>query len=185
MTVKVAVLVGSLRKDSLSGALAHALAEVAGPELDLQQITIGDLPFYNPDLDTDTPPEPWTRLRKEVGAAQAVLFVTPEYNRTFPAVIKNALDVGSRPYGSSVWDGKPAAIASQSPGATGGFGANHHLRQPMVFLNMPMMQQPEVYLSRSADYFDDKGHLTNDGTRDFLTGFMKAFAEWIERTTRS
>lgn len=182
MTVKIAVLAGSLRKNSISGALAKTLADIAGPDLALTEVAIGDLPLYNPDLDDEgTPPEQWARLRKDIAAADAVLFVTPEYNRSVPAALKNALDVGSRPYGKSVWDGKPAAIISQSPGMIGGFGANHHLRQPLVFLNMPILQQPEVYLSRSADLFDENGTLTNDGTRDFLKKFLQSFAQWIDQ----
>ena len=108
-----------------------------------------------------------------------VLFVTPEYNRSVPGVLKNAIDVGSRPYGKSAWDGKPGAVVSVSPGAIGGFGANHHLRQSLVFLNMPAMQQPEAYIGGADKLFDASGKLTNDGTREFLQKFMAAFAAWI------
>lgn len=182
MPTKVAVLVGSLRKGAFSRSIALAVKELAAPRLDLELVEIGDLPFYNPDLD-EAPPAPWTRFRAAIAKSQAVLFVTPEYNRTLPAVLKNALDVGSRPYGQSVWNGKPAAIISQSPGATGGFGANHHLRQPLVFLNMPILQQPEAYLSKVNELLDDQGKLNNAGTREFLTGYVNAFADWIERVT--
>lgn len=184
MTVKVAVLVGSLRKGAFTRSIALALKELAAPSLALDLIEIGDLPFYNPDLDEDGTPASWTRFRRQVAGYDAVLFVTPEYNRTFPAVLKNALDVGSRPYGQSVWDGKPAAIVSASPGSIGGFGANHHLRQPLVFLNMPILQQPEAYLSKVADVLDGEGRLNNEGTKEFLTGFLKAFADWIALTSR-
>jgi chromate reductase len=142
------------------------------------------LPFYNQDLETDPPPVPWTAFRQRVKAADAVLFVTPEYNRSVPAVLKNALDVGSRPYGSSVWDRKPGAVVSGSPGAIGAFGANHHLRQSLVFLNVPTMQQPEAYVGHADKLFDEHGKLVSDGTRKFLQEFMQAFANWVE-TIRS
>ena len=138
------------------------------------------MPLYNQDLD-DTPPEPWEILRRSVRSASAVLFVTPEYNRSVPGVLKNAIDIASRPYGQNVFDGKPAAIVSQTPGTMGGFGANHALRQSLVFLNMPTLPQPEVYLANVASMFDDAGALTNDATRSFLASFMQAFAEWIDR----
>ncbi|HAF82255.1 MAG TPA: ACP phosphodiesterase, partial [Brevundimonas sp.] len=116
-------------------------------------------------------------------AVQAVLFVTPEYNRSIPGALKNALDVGSRPYGRSIWAGKPAAIVSVSPGAIGAFGANHHLRQPLVFLNMPTMQQPEAYVGNVAGLLNEEdGRLKNEGTREFLKEFLDAFAAWIEKT---
>jgi chromate reductase len=175
----VAVIVGSLRANSFSGFLARVLADVAPDRLKLRQVGIGDLPLYNQDDDAE-PPAPWENFRAAVRPASAVLFVTPEYNRSVPAPLKNAIDVGSRPYGQSVFDGKPAAIASQSPGAMGGFGANHAIRQSLVFLNMPTMAQPEFYLSRSAGLFDATGALTDDGTRKFLATFMQTFATWID-----
>jgi chromate reductase, NAD(P)H dehydrogenase (quinone) len=182
--MNVCVLVGSLRKASFNGMLANALISLAPSSLKLDIVEIGQLPFYNQDLDTDPPPAPWTAFRQRVKAADAVLFVTPEYNRSVPAVLKNALDVGSRPYGSSVWDRKPGAVASSSPGAIGAFGANHHLRQSLVFLNVPTMQQPEAYLSHVDKLFDEDGKLASEGTRKFLQGFMQAFAKWVE-TIRS
>jgi len=109
------------------------------------------------------------------------LFITPEYNRSIPAVLKNAIDVGSRPYGESVWDGKPGAVLSVSPGALGGFGANHHLRQSLVFLNVPTMQQPEAYIGNAAKLFDGSGNLNNDSIMDFITKFMHAFEVWVLR----
>jgi chromate reductase, NAD(P)H dehydrogenase (quinone) len=178
----VAVLVGSLRKDGFSSRLADALSGLAPERLSLRRVAIGDLPLYNQDLD-ETPPKPWKDFRQSVGQAAAVLFVTPEYNRSVPAPMKNAIDVGSRPYGKSVFGGKPAAVASQSPGAMGGFGANHAIRQSLVFLNMPTMPQPEVYFARSGDQFDEKGALTNDGTKTFLASFMQAFADWVDLHT--
>jgi chromate reductase len=180
MSVKVAVVVGSLRKGSYNRAVAEALKELAAPRLALEIVEIGDLPLYNADLEED-PPAPWRRFRQAIAAHQAVLFVTPEYNRSIPAPLKNALDVGSRPYGQSVWDNKPAAIVSASPGMVGGFGANHHLRQPLVFLNMPILQQPEVYLSRVDQAIDADGRLSDAKTREFLGKFVDAFAAWIER----
>jgi chromate reductase len=182
--MNVCVLVGSLRKASFSGMLANALISLAPSSLQLDAVEIGQLPFYNQDLDTDAPPAPWTAFRQRIKVADAVLFVTPEYNRSVPAVLKNALDVGSRPYGSSVWDRKPGAIVSSSPGAIAAFGANHHLRQSLVFLNVPTLQQPEAYISHVDKLFDEHGKLVSDGTRKFLQQFMQAFANWVE-TTRS
>jgi chromate reductase len=178
-TRKVAVFVGSLRKDSFNRKIAEALAEVAPPSLKLEIVEIGQLPFYNQDVEEHAP-ESWTAFRQKIRDADAVLFVTPEYNRSVPGVLKNAIDVGSRPYGHSAWDGKPGAVVSASPGAIGGFGANHHLRQSLVFLNVPAMQQPEAYIGNVASLFDEQGKLTNEGTRDFLKKFMQAFAAWIE-----
>src|SRR5258708_12905732 len=151
--MNVCVLVGSLRKASLNGMLANALMSLAPSSLKLDIVEIGQLPFYNQDLEIDPPPAQWTAFRQRIKAADAVLFVTPEYNRSVPAALKNALDVGSRPYGSSVWDRKPGAIVSSSPGAIGGFGANHHLRQSLVFLNVPTMQQPDTYVTHLDKLF--------------------------------
>ena len=145
MAFRVAVLVGSLRKDSLNRKFARALAAAAPPELSLEIVEIGQLPLYNQDDDAN-PPAPSVAFKEKIAAADAVLFVTPEYNRSVPGVLKNAIDVGSRPYGSSVWNGKPGAVISVSPGGVGGFGANHHLRQSLVFLNVPVLQQPEAYV---------------------------------------
>jgi chromate reductase, NAD(P)H dehydrogenase (quinone) len=183
--MNVCVLVGSLRKASLNGMLANALISLAPPSMKLEVVEIGQLPFFNQDLETDSTPAQWTTFRQRVKAADAVLFVTPEYNRSVPAALKNALDVGSRPYGSSVWDRKPGAIVSGSPSAIGAFGANHHLRQSLVFLNVPTLQQPEVYLSHVDKLFDEHGKLNNDGTRKFLQEFMQAFAKWVETVRRS
>ncbi len=181
---RVAVLVGSLRGGSYSRRIAHALAALAPPSLDLEIVEIGDLPFYDEDLDGAHPPEPWTRLRRQVREADAVLFVTPEYNRSLPAVLKNALDVASRPYGHSAWAGKPGAVVSTSVGALGGFGANHHLRQSLVFLDVYTMQQPEAYIGNTAKLFDpqDQGALPSDErAAGQLRGFIDAFAAWVER----
>jgi chromate reductase, NAD(P)H dehydrogenase (quinone) len=180
--MNVCVLVGSLRRASFTGMLANTLMSLAPSSMKPEVVEIGQLPFYNQDLERliDPPPAPWTAFRQRVKTADAVLFVTPEYNRSVPAVLKNALDVGSRPYGSSVWDRKPGAVVSGSPGAIGAFGANHHLRQSLVFLNVPTMQQPEAYVSHVDKLFDEHGKLVSDGTRKFLQEFMQAFANWVE-----
>ena len=182
--MNVCVLVGSLRKASFNGMLANALTALAPASLKFEFAGLGELPLYNEDLETTAAPAPWTAFRQRVKAADAVLFVTPEYNRSVPAVLKNALDVGSRPYGRSVWDRKPGEIVSGSPGAIGGFGANHHLRQSLVFLNVPTLQQPEAYLGHVDKLFDEHGKLAGDSTRKFLEGIMQAFASWAE-TVRS
>ena len=178
---KVAVVVGSLRKGSYNRMVAHALMELAPESLALEVVEIGQLPLYDQDADSGTPPSAWSAFRQQVKAADAVLFVTPEYNRSVPGVLKNAIDVGSRPYGQSAWDGKPGAVVSVSPGALGAFGANHHLRQSLVFLNVPVLQQPEAYIGGAADLFDASGKLKNDSTRDFLKKLMQSFAAWIEK----
>ena len=178
---KVAVVVGSLRKGSYNRMVAHALAEVAPQSLALEIVEIGQLPLYDQDADTASPPPAWTAFRQQVKGAEALLFVTPEYNRSVPGALKNAIDVGSRPYGQSAWDGKPGAVVSVSPGALGAFGANHHLRQSLVFLNVPVLQMPEAYIGGAADLFDANGKLKNDSTREFLKKFMHAFAAWVDK----
>jgi chromate reductase len=175
----VAVLVGSLRKGSLNRKMAEALAAMAQPALQCRFVEIGDLPLYDPDLEGADAPAAWKRMREQVAACDALLFVTPEYNRSVPGALKNAIDVGSRPYGQSVWAGKPGAVVSVSPGAIGGFGANHHLRQSMVFLDVPMLQQPEAYIGGADKLFDEQGQVTNQGTREFLARFLQAFGDWI------
>jgi len=179
-TRNVVVLVGSLRKDSFNQKIAQAFAVLAQPSLSCEIVKIGDLALYNPDLDTSAPPAEWTAFRARVKSADAVLFVTPEYNRSIPAALKNALDVGSRPSGKSVWNGKPGAVVSASPGAMGGFGANHHLRQSLVSLNVPTMPQPEAYLGGIDKAFDAQGNLTAERTRELLQKFATAFHAWIE-----
>jgi chromate reductase len=174
----VAVIVGSLRKDSINRKVANALIALAPSSLALSIVDIGGLPLYNQDDDA-SPPAAWTTFRERVKAAGAVLFVTPEHNRSVPAALKNALDIASRPYGQNAWSGKPGAVVSASPGAVGGFGANHHLRQSLVFLNVPTLQQPEAYLGAADKLFDTGGKLVNDGTHKFLQQFMQTFALWI------
>jgi chromate reductase len=177
----VAVLVGSLRKASYNRKMALALERLAPDHLKLAIVEIRDLPLYDEDLEAAGAPPAWVTFRSAVGGADAVLFVTPEYNRSVPGGLKNAIDVGSRPYGQSVWSRKPCAVVSVSPGAIGGFGANHHLRQSLVFLDMPVLQQPEAYVGSAATLFAEDGSIVSDGTRKFLTGLMTAFADLIER----
>ena len=179
---RIAVLVGSLRKESLNRKMAKALTALAPESLRLEQVEIGGLPLYDQDRDND-PPAEWTNFREIVRRYDGVLFVTPEYNRSIPGVLKNAIDVGSRPYGKSVWDGKPGAVVSVSPGAIGGFGANHHLRQVLVFLNVPTMQQPEAYIGGAATLFDESGNFANDSIKGFATKFLSAFAAWVALNT--
>ena len=180
MAYKIAIIVGSLREGSLNRKVARSICALRNDNLECSMIEIGDLPLYNQDLDTD-PPEQWARFRKEVGAADGVLFVSPEYNRGVPGVLKNAIDVGSRPYGQSVFDKKPAAIVTASPGSIGGFGANHQIRQAGVFLNMPMMQQPEAYLGHvSDDSFDESGCLKEGPLKALITTLAHAFHDWVD-----
>jgi chromate reductase len=178
----VAVLVGSLRKASYNRKMALALAKLAPETLTLSIVEIRALPLYDEDQEAAGAPAAWVEFRSAVRGADAVLFVTPEYNRSVPGGLKNAIDVGSRPYGQSVWARKPCAVVSVSPGAIGGFGANHHLRQSLVFLDMPVLQQPEAYVGGAATLFAEDGSIASDGTRKFLTGLMTAFAAVIERT---
>ena len=177
----VAVIVGSLRKDSASRKIAKAVAALAPHNLAFRFIEIGDLPAYDQDLETDAPPAAWTRFRDEVAEADAVLFVTPEYNRSYPGFVKNAIDVGSRPWGKAVWTEKPALVISTSAGALGGFGANHHLRQALSFFNMPILGQPEAYIGNSIGLFDEAGALKDEGTAEFFRSIGAAFAAHIER----
>lgn len=174
----VAVIVGSLRKDSASRKVARAL-EALTPNLKFTEIAIGDLPHFDQDLES-TPPAEWLAFREQIKPFDAVLFVTPEYNRSVPGVLKNAIDVGSRPYGSSVWNGKPGAVISVSPGGIGGFGANHHLRQSLAFLNVPVLSQ-EAYVGNAFSLFGDTGELVNEATTEFLRAYGQAFSVWIER----
>ncbi|HCD83588.1 MAG TPA: NADPH-dependent FMN reductase [Agrobacterium sp.] len=180
----VAVFVGSLRKGSFNRKIAQALIGLASDDLKLEIVEIRDLSLYNPDLDEGTPPAAWSAFRDRVRGFDAVLFVTPEYNRSVPAALKNALDVGSRPYGKSVWSGKPGAVVSVSPGALGAFGANHHLRQSLVFLDVPTLQQPEAYIGEVGSLIAEDGGLAKPETAKFLSAFLARFAEWIAHNRR-
>jgi chromate reductase len=176
-TFHVAVLVGSLRKASFTRQFAMALPGVTPPSLALSVVEL-PLTLYNQDLEEAGAPADWVAFRTQVARADAVLFVTPEYNRSVPGALKNAIDVGSRPPKESVWPGKPGGVISLGLGALGGFGANHHLRQALVFVNVPVMQQPEAYIPNMATLFNDDGTF-KDATRDFAAKFMTAFGEWV------
>jgi chromate reductase len=182
---RVGMLIGSLRKDAYSRKLGNALQRLAPASLAIETIEFGDLPLYNQDIeDSGDLPHEWESFREAISRCDGLLFVTPEYNRSVPGGLKNAIDVGSRPYGKSAWEKRPAAVASISPGAIGAFGANHHLRQSLVFLDVPVMPQPEAYVGGAADLFDDRGELTKEDTRKFLASFMQAFADWVAKNAR-
>lgn len=177
----VGLIVGSLRQGAFTRMMARALPELAPPSLQFVDIEIGDLPLYNEDLETGSPPAPWTRFRQRVQDADGILFITPEYNRSIPGALKNALDVGSRPWGRSAWDGKPAAVMSQSPGALGGMAAAHHLRQVLLAVNLAAMPHPEIYVPLVATLFDEQGRLENAQARELVKGFLQTFTVWLER----
>jgi NAD(P)H-dependent FMN reductase/ketosteroid isomerase-like protein len=176
---KVALIVGSLRARSYSRQIANALIDLAPAALACRIVEIGELTLYNQDLDTASPAA-WTAFRAALKESDAVLFVTPEYNRSMPGVLKNALDIASRPGGQSVLNGLPAGVVSVTPYKLGAFGANHALRQTFVFLNMPVMQQPEAYIGDVGSLLDDAGRPKDEKTSEFLSKFMTAFADWIE-----
>lgn len=178
-TRKIAVIVGSLRKESFTRKVAKTLMLLAPPTLDMEIVEIGQLAMYNQD-DDPSPPPTYLEFRDKIRAFDGVLFATPEYNRSVPAALKNAVDVGSRPYGQSAWDGKPCAVISVTPGGLGAFGANHHLRQSLVFLNMPVMQQPEGYISNVAKLFEGDT-MTDEHSKAFMQKFIDSFAAWVER----
>ncbi|MEC3879635.1 NADPH-dependent FMN reductase [Parapedobacter sp. 10938] len=182
MSNTIGIIAGSLRKASFSKKLANAITAMAPSGFAFNMIPLDDLPVYNQDFDDeDRVPESYTVFRDVIGALDGVIFVTPEYNRSIPGVLKNALDVGSRPYGKNMWNGKPGAVFSNSPGNLSAFGANHHLRQCLVFLNVPAMQQPEVYLPNMKDAFDETGNLTNEETRAFLQQAVDAYIDWFNK----
>jgi chromate reductase len=178
--IDVAVLVGSLRQASLTRKMARALIALAPAGMALQVVEIGNLPLYNEELEP-AEPAPWAAFRKRIKAADAVLFLTPEYNRGIPGALKNAVDVGSRPWGHSVWNAKPAAVMSLSPGALGAFGAHHHLRQVIMGVNMLTMAHPEAYIGSAATLFNEEGALAQPATREFAGSFLQAFHAWISR----
>ncbi|NLC14000.1 MAG: NAD(P)H-dependent oxidoreductase [Chloroflexi bacterium] len=181
MNKKIAIVVGSIRKESLSQSLANNMVALLPEGYDAEFIKIDHLPLYSQDYDTANTPEQYKQFRDQVKDTAAVIFVTPEHNRSYPAALKNALDIGSRPYGQSVWNGKPALVVSQSPGNISGFGANHHLRQTLTFLNMPTLQQPEAYIAHTNKLIDEHGKITNEGTLEFLQNVINAFVELIRR----
>lgn len=182
MSKVIGILAGSLRKESFSKKIGKSLLDFAPEGFEFKLIALDELVIYNQDFDDHNEvPESITRFRKEMSAVAGVIFITPEYNRSVPGVLKNAIDVGSRPAGRSVWDKKPAAIFSNSPGNISAFGANHHLRQSLVFLNMPTMQQPEVYLAHVNDFFDEKGDLKESENKDFLKKAVEAYIKWFDK----
>lgn len=176
----VALIVGSLRKLSLNRKMANALIKMAPENLNMQIVEIGDLALYNQDLDEDTPAS-WTAFRTALKSYDAVLFLTPEYNRSIPSALKNALDIGSRPAGQNAWTNKPGAIISVTPGRLGAFGANHHLRQILVSLNIATMPQPEAYIGSANTLFDEDNNIIVEQTKEAMQKYLAAFAKWIQR----
>jgi chromate reductase len=183
MTHRIGLIVGSLRKQSLNRKLAHALIKFGAGELQMEIVEIGHLPHCNADHEAD-PPAAIVEFKRRIESLDGILFVTPEYNRGVPGFLKNAIDVASRPYGQNSWQGKPVGVISASPGAIGGFGANHQLRQSFVFLDMPALQQPEAYIGDAGSLFDERGELSNASTAEFLSGYLGAFKAWVGRHRR-
>ena len=182
MSKTIGIIAGSLRKESFSKKVANALLSMAPAGFEFKTISLDNLPVYNQDFDDHNQvPESYVSFRNEIRALDGVIFVTPEHNRSIPAVLKNALDIGSRPYGKSVWTGKPGAVFSNSPGNLGAFGANHHLRQCLVFLNVPCMQQPEVYISGVKDLFDESGNMKDEKIKEFLQKAVNAYIDWVNK----
>ena len=175
----IAVIVGSLRKDSFNTRLATALARLAPAEFSFKQVQIGDLPLYNQD-DDGTPAAAVTRLKSEIAEAQALLFVTPEYNRSVPGVLKNAIDHASRPYGKGVWGGKPAGVLGISVGAIGTALAQQHLRNVLAYLDVPTLGQPEIFLQAKEGFFDAGGNI-GEASRSFLQGWMDRYVAFVKR----
>lgn len=180
MSTRIAVVIGSLRKESINRQLALALAALGPKDFTFEHVRIDDLPLYNQDNDGN-PPEPVKRLKNEIAAAQGVLFVTPEYNRSIPGVLKNAIDSASRPYGQSAWAGKPAGVIGISGGPIGTSMAQQHLRNVLAYLDMPTLNQPEAFIQNKQGLFDDKGHIGNDDSRKFLQGWMDKYVAWVKK----
>jgi len=179
MSISIAVVIGSLRRESYNRRLAQAVQRLAPPELAFKEVQIADLPLYNQD-DDSSPADAVKRLKVQISASQAVLFVTPEYNRSLPGVLKNAIDHASRPYGQSAWAGKPAGIIGASIGAVGTAIAQQHLRGVLAYLDMPALGQPEVFLKVDDKFFDANGDIANAGSKKFLQGWMDAYVAWLK-----
>ena len=179
MTYRIAVVVGSLRRESFNRQLADALGALAPKDLELAQVRIDDLPLYNQDDDSNQA-EPVRRLKTEISAAQGVLFVTPEYNRSIPGVLKNAIDNASRPYGQSAWAGKPAGVIGVSVGAIGTALAQQHLRNVLAYLDMPTLGQPEMFIQNKPGLFAPGGGIAADDTKQFLQKYLETFAGWVK-----
>jgi chromate reductase len=177
---RIALVIGSLRRDSYNRKLADAVKKLAPPEFSFQELRIDDLPLYNQDDDTD-PPAAARRLKREIAAAHAVVFVTPEYNRSVPGLLKNAIDHASRPYGENAWAGKPAGVLGASIGAPGTSMAQQHLRNMLAYLDMPTLGQPEVFLHVTEGFFDRNGDIARPDTRQFLQGWMDAYVAWVKK----
>lgn len=175
----IALIVGSLRKDSYNRKVAHELMRLAPDELDLNIVEIGDLPLYNEDLEAETP-QAWSDFRHAMNESDGVIFISPEYNRSMSGALKNAIDVGSRPYGQSVWKGLPGAVMTVSQSAIGGFGANHNIRQSVVFLDVAMMPAPEVYIGQIQNLINEDGRLVED-TAQFLTTVLNTYRDWVHK----
>ncbi|MGG7551907.1 NADPH-dependent FMN reductase [Chryseobacterium arthrosphaerae] len=182
MSKIIGIIAGSLRRESFSKKIARALLPMVPQDFAFRIISIEDLPIYNQDFDDhDNVPESYVKFRDEIRSIDGIIFVTPEHNRSVPAALKNAIDVGSRPAGKNVWDGKPGAVFSNSPGNLSAFGANHHVRQSLVFLNIPVMQQPEVYLPHIDKVWDENGNLKDEKVKDFLQKAVDAYIEWFKK----
>jgi len=180
MNYKIAIMVGSLRRESLNRQLAGALTKLAPADFAFDVMKIDDIPLYNQDDDANQA-EPVKRLKAAIRAAQGVIFVTPEYNRSVPGVLKNAIDAASRPYGDSAWYGKPAGVVGISVGTIGTAIAQQHLRNTLAYLHMPTLGQPEVFLTAKEGFFDAQGGIANDGTRKFLQGWVDDYAAFVKK----
>lgn len=178
----IALLRGSPRPQGLTSLLATAITLAIGDRLSVSDVPITELPLYDPDSDGDDRPSQWSAFRDAVRGCQGVLFVTPEWNRSVPGGLKNAIDVGSRPFGQGIWAGRPTAVVTQSPGGIGGFGCNHALRQSLVHLDAPVLAQPEMYVGGlSADKFGADGAASDEGLAKLLSGFADKYVAWVER----
>ncbi|MDR2663371.1 MAG: NAD(P)H-dependent oxidoreductase [Treponema sp.] len=182
--ISIGILAGSLRKESYSKKTGLYIAGLLPEDFSAKLIDLSGLAMYNQDYDDEgNPPREYGVFRQEIKGLDGFLFVTPEYNRGVTGVLKNALDIASRPFGHNVWDGKPGAVISVTIGKLGALAGNHQLRQPMVYLNIPLLQQPEVYLSNVAGLFNGRGEVVDQGAADFLRTFAGAFAQWVRRFT--
>jgi chromate reductase len=177
---QIAVVVGSLRRESFNRKLADAVIKLGPTEFSFKHLTISDLPLYNQD-DDGNPAESVRRLKRDIGESQGLLFVTPEYNRSMPGVLKNALDHASRPYGQNAWEGKPAGVMGASIGAIGTAIAQQHLRLSLAYLDVPTLGQPEAFIQVKEDLFDEAGNIGNEGSKKFLQGWMDRYVEWVKK----
>jgi len=181
MKSTIGIIAGSLRREAFSKKIAEAVIKMAPKNFEFKMVSIDDLPLYKQDFDMENEPKTYAPFRKKIENLDGIIFITPEHNRSVPAALKNAIDIASRPHGKNKWDGKPGAVFSSSPGNISGFGANHHLRQSLSFLNIPVMQQPEVYLAKIDKSLDEKGNLTDKRTLEFLQKAVDAYIVWFEK----